>query len=305
MDAVTKNHKLTFFGTPFPETSPKLTNYRKFNFKVLVESQSLSAIEDVKPSVPIVLEDEKRSLEDPFLDQGMFLEIYGVDALKAFGSHPALRNKSLDELQGTVKFLKARGVQGHLIPKILNHSPEIFLRDPKTELLPVAVYIMERMHVPKLFIGKMFYRCPKILLLKVENLIEHHKFLDSLGLNVGKAVKNNPGLLALNIEEKLIPKMEFFLKLGVEKEKVNFMFQRYPALFVYGLESNIIPKVDYLLNEMDRTLDEVVNFPQYFGYSLDGKIRKRYEYLKSIGKSDMSLMKILVYAEDKFYEMYK
>lgn len=61
------------------------------------------------------------------------------------------------------------------------------------------------------------------------------------------------------------------------------MVRRFPPIFCYSSDQNLSPKLDYLVGAMGRELDEVRNFPQYFSYSLEKRIRRRHEACEQRG----------------------
>jgi mTERF domain-containing protein len=60
------------------------------------------------------------------------------------------------------------------------------------------------------------------------------------------------------------------------------MISRYGALYTFSLAENVIPKWEFFLT-MDYPKQELVKFPQYFGYSLEARIKPRYALVKEAG----------------------
>lgn len=54
------------------------------------------------------------------------------------------------------------------------------------------------------------------------------------------------------------------------------MFKRFPQLFNYSIGENYEPKLGYLTGEMGRDAREVLEFPQYFSFSLENRIKPRH-----------------------------
>lgn len=55
------------------------------------------------------------------------------------------------------------------------------------------------------------------------------------------------------------------------------MFRRFPSLFCYSVKENLEPKFDYFVVKMGRELKELVDFPQYFSFSLENRIKPRHK----------------------------
>ena len=95
-------------------------------------------------------------------------------------------------------------------------------------------------------------------------------------------------------------------------EEVGFGYEeavralgRLPAIFGYGLESNLRPKFEYLVGEMGRDVEELKEFPQYFGFSLEKRIVPRHLHLKERGVVGVPLNRMLVWGDERFYAKWK
>lgn len=55
------------------------------------------------------------------------------------------------------------------------------------------------------------------------------------------------------------------------------MARRFPQLFCYSIKGNFEPKFDYFVVEMGRELKELMEFPQYFSFSLENRIKPRHQ----------------------------
>jgi hypothetical protein len=51
----------------------------------------------------------------------------------------------------------------------------------------------------------------------------------------------------------------FFQSLGLSRSEVARMVERFPDLLTYSVEGNFRPKVNYLVNEMGRPVDDIVS----------------------------------------------
>lgn len=80
-----------------------------------------------------------------------------------------------------------------------------------------------------------------------------------------------------------MPKLDYLMGLGFEYEEVVNMVLRSPGLLTFSIENNYKPKVDYFLKEMKGDLGDLKRFPQYFSYSLEGKIVPRHRLLVDHG----------------------
>lgn len=61
------------------------------------------------------------------------------------------------------------------------------------------------------------------------------------------------------------------------------MVIRSPGLLTFSIRNNFSPKAKYFLEEMKGDIAELKRFPQYFSFSLDGKIKPRHRLLVEYG----------------------
>lgn len=93
----------------------------------------------------------------------------------------------------------------------------------------------------------------------------------------------NTVLLVSSVEDTLLPKIEFLKGLGFTQVEVNNMVVRSPGLLTFSIEKNLVPKVEYFLEEMNGDFVELKRFPQYFSFSLEGRIKPRHRMLLENG----------------------
>lgn len=104
--------------------------------------------------------------------------------------------------------------------------------------------------------------------------------------------------------EKLRKKITFLQSIGLSYEEAANVCARYPAIFGYGLENNLLPKYEYLVNHMKRSVEELKVFPQYFGFSLGKRIIPRHLHLTQ-RNVQIPLKRMLMWGDEKFYAKWK
>lgn len=75
-------------------------------------------------------------------------------------------------------------------------------------------------------------------------------------------------------------RMKYLLEIGLSERDVAFMVRRFSPLLGYDIDTVLRPKVEFLVNIMEKPLKNVVEYPRYFSYSLKKKIKPRYWLLK-------------------------
>lgn len=125
-------------------------------------------------------------------------------------------------------------------------------------------------------------------------------FLRKLGFVGPNGITSQTTLLLVSsVEGTLLPKLDYLMSLGFEYEEVVNMVLRSPGLLTFSIENNFKPKVEYFLREMNGDLAELRRFPQYFSFSLEGKIKCRHRLLIEHGFS-LSLPEMLKVSDGEF-----
>lgn len=71
------------------------------------------------------------------------------------------------------------------------------------------------------------------------------------------------------------------MRVGLSKREVCSMICRFSPILGYSIEMVLKPKLDFLLRTMKKPLKEIVEYPRYFSYSLDKKIKPRFWVIQS------------------------
>ncbi|KAK8483014.1 hypothetical protein V6N11_007401 [Hibiscus sabdariffa] len=206
-----------------------------------------------KSDIPIILGKRPQlcgiSLSENLIPTMTFLENLGVDKkqwAKVIYRFPALLTYSRQKFRTTVDFLYEMGLSQEDVGKILTRSPTIISYSVEDKLRPTA------------------------------------KYFRSLGADVALLLLRCPQTFGLSIEANLKPVTEFFIDKGYTVEEIGIMISRYGALYTFSLADNLIPKWEFFLT-MGYSKSELVKFPQYFGYSLEERIKPRIAAVKESG----------------------
>lgn len=253
---------------------------------------------------------------------------------------PAFAYYSLEgKIKPVVEFLLELGVPKSDIPTILNKRPQLCGISLSENLIPTMMFL-ENLGVDKKQWAKVIYRFPALLTYSKQKMVTSVEFLYEMGLSsekVGKILTRGPHIISYSVEEKLRPTAkyfhslgvvdvalllyrcpqtfglsieahlkpvtEFFLERGYSIKEIGTMISRYGSLYTFSLSGNLIPKWEYFLT-MDYSRSDLVKFPQYFGYSLEGRIKPRYARVKEFGVS-MLLNQVLSLSGSDFEKTLK
>jgi mTERF domain-containing protein len=245
------------------------------------------------------LEGKIKPLVEFFLELGVPKEQIPIILTK----RPQLCGISLSEnLKPTMKFFESLGVDKKQWAKVIYRFPALLTYS--RQKINESVDFLRELGISDESIGKILTRYPNIVSYSVEdNLRPTATYFRSLGVDVGAFLFRCPQTFGLSIEANIKPVTKFFLERGYTVEEIGTMITRYGMLYTFSLTENMIPKWDYFMT-MDYPKSELVKFPQYFGYSLEQRIKPRYARVKEAGVR-LLLNQVLSLSSSNFEEVLK
>nr|GEU80508.1 transcription termination factor MTEF1, chloroplastic [Tanacetum cinerariifolium] len=225
------------------------------------------------------------------------------------GSEKIPSPESLSHILSTINYLKTKGFSEPDIPRIAFLSPTIFSPsfDPVT-IEPVFKFLTFELSATLEEACGLILKCPHMLESDVEYCLKPTlEYLKYIGIRE----LNNPTTLNAHLldtrVEKLQEKMRFLRGVGFSSEESRRVCGRFPAIFGYGVEHNLRLKFEFLVKVMKRNGREEVNkFPQYFGFSLQNRIKPRYLHLKQRNvDGEVPLNRMLLWSDQRFFKKWK
>ncbi|XP_047171143.1 transcription termination factor MTERF2, chloroplastic isoform X1 [Vigna umbellata] len=201
---------------------------------------------------------------------------------RAIESHPHLLSCSTSKLELMVDQFAKLGVRKKKLSQVITRSPQLLLRKPKDFLQIVLLF--ENMDLDKETIGRILARCPEIFASSINKTLQRKiEFLGRVGICkafLPGVIRKYPELLVSDIDKTLLLRIIYLMKLGLSEEEIAFMVRTFSPLLGYSIEGVLKPKIEFLVNSMERPVRDVVSYPRYFSYSLEKKIKPRYWVLK-------------------------
>ncbi|KAF9620244.1 hypothetical protein IFM89_010979 [Coptis chinensis] len=228
----------------------------------------------------------------------------GVDSGKALSLNPLLQNVSLDSIHSIILYLQSKGIHQKDMGRIFGMCPQILTSNIKQDLIPVFKFLYNELSVPSYSYRKVINKCPRLLACSVPDQLKPALlYLKRLGFHdLGTLAYKDSILLVSSVEETLIPKLDYLMSLGFSRGDAVGMVLRCPGLFTFSIENNFKPKFEYLVEEMKGKLEDLREFPQYFAFSLEKRIKPRHiEVVQSGFKIPLSLM--LKSTDEEFMEL--
>lgn len=228
-----------------------------------------------------------------------------------------------------------------LLVSLLRRAPWVLIYDVDNDLAPIINWLSD--NIPHSSLDKIVTSNPRVFSAKREELSKVRNFLQStVGLssqNTATVIASYPPLLTLSINSVLVPAVHTLLNevplapkelvscvrafpaiLSLDPEStvrpvVNF-FRKYgvvnvarivirlPPVLGYDVETNLAPKMDFLLNELGLGIFQVLKFPGLFSHPLEGCIKPRTRFVIFQGKSisKVGLSQIVSLSDTEFSE---
>ncbi|KAL1550645.1 transcription termination factor MTERF8, chloroplastic [Salvia divinorum] len=228
---------------------------------------------------------------------GFILELSGGDEAATstvLHKFPFVLAYTVDHLKDHVQFLNSYAELSYEeIFKIVLVYPGLFSASRKRKLQPRIDFLKQCGLSPQ-DLYKFLMKAPLFLSLSFEeNLANKLVFMVKIGYrNRTKELAMAMGAVTRCSCKNLQEVIGVFLNYGLTCEDILDMSKKHPQVLQYNHES-LEEKLDYLTEEMGREVGELLSFPAFLGYKLDGRIKHRYEEKRKTLGEGMSINKLL------------
>lgn len=250
------------------------------------------------------------------------LDIERIDIPVVLQKYPELFEFKLEGTMSTsVAYLVSIGVNPRDIGPMVTQYPQILGMRVGKVIKPIVAYL-ENLRLPKQVLARMIEKRPYILGYELDELMKRNvESLLSFGVRreaLASVIAQYPQILGLNLKPKLTSQQYFFnfnIKIGPEdfgrilekmpqvvslphvpiKKRVEFfrgrgfsdediakMVVSCPQLLVVNVEL-MKRSFYYFKTEIKKPLGELVDFPSYFTYSLEFRIKSRFQRMSRKG----------------------
>ncbi|GKV26772.1 hypothetical protein SLEP1_g36007 [Rubroshorea leprosula] len=201
---------------------------------------------------------------------------------QAIQSWPHLLGCSTCKLKLGVDLFYELGVKDKKLGRVIAKSPQLLLREPQ-ELLRVILFL-EDLGFDRVTVGKILCRCPELFATNIEKTLKSKvEFLTEFGISkdhLSRVIKKYPELLVSDVDRAMLPRIRYLMEIGISKRDVVFMVRRFSPLLGYSIEGVLRPKYEFLVYTMEKPVRDLVEYPRYFSYSLEKRIKPRFWVLK-------------------------
>lgn len=207
---------------------------------------------------------------------------------------PFILAYTVEHLKDHVEFLISfAGLSDQEIFRIVLVYPSLFSASRRRKLHP-RIHFLKQCGLSPNDIFKFLIKAPLFLSLSFEENLAHKLvLLVKIGYeNRTKELALAMGAVTRTSYKNMQEVVSLFLNYGLTCEDILAMAKKHPQILQYNHDS-LEAKIDYLIEDMGREVGELLAFPAFLGYKLDGRIKHRYEVTKKILGEGMSLNKLL------------
>ncbi|XP_062024478.1 transcription termination factor MTERF2, chloroplastic [Rosa rugosa] len=215
-----------------------------------------------------------------------YLKEFGLsteDVGKLLAFRPQLMGCGIEERwKPLVRYLYYLGITRDGMRRMLTIKPILFCADLEKTIVPKVKFFQD-IGIRDDAIGKMLVKFPPLLTYSLYKKIRPVVIflITKAGVSdrdIGKVIALGPELLGCNIVHKLEVNVKYFRSLGIHLSTLGEMIADFPMLLRYNTDV-LCPKYRYLRRTMVRPLRDLIEFPRFFSYSLEGRIIPRHKIL--------------------------
>ncbi|CAN8233776.1 unnamed protein product [Cochlearia groenlandica] len=225
------------------------------------------------------------SIQENYSHIVTFLEsesVLKMDIDHAIRRWPLLLGCSTSNMKLMVKEFDKLGVRNKRMGKVIPKRPQLLLCKPQ-EFLKVVSFL-EDLGFEKEIVGQILCRCPEIFGCNIDKTLQKKLiFLTSFGVSsthFPRIIKKYPEFLIYDAEKTVLPRLKYLMKIGISERELAFMIRKFSPLLGYSIDKVLRPKLEFLMNSMEKPVKEVIDYPRYFSYSLEERIKPRFWVIK-------------------------
>ncbi|CAJ2667360.1 unnamed protein product [Trifolium pratense] len=219
---------------------------------------------------------------------------------------PFILNYTVEHVEEHLQFLRSfADLDDEQIFKIVLVFPAIFTNNIERKLRP-RIQFLKECGLDSENIFKFLIQAPLFLSASFrDNLAYKLVFLVKIGYKyrtkgLAMAIAASTRISCENMQKVL----SLFLNYGFSFEDIFAMSMKQPLILRYN-HASVETKMKYLIEEMNRDIRELLDFPAFLGYKFDDRIKHRYEIEKGLKGGQISLNQLLTVSSENFTDKQK
>ncbi|XP_010537750.1 PREDICTED: transcription termination factor MTERF4, chloroplastic [Tarenaya hassleriana] len=222
-----------------------------------------------------------------------------VDIDHAIRRWPLLLGCSTSNVKIMVNELAKLDVRNKKLGKVISKVPQLLLCKPQ-EFLKVVSFVGD-LGFQKETVTQILCRCPEIFGCSIEKTLQRKLvFLTRFGVSKSqfpRIIRKYPEFLIYDTDRTVLPRLKYLMEKGLSEKEIAFMVRKFSPILGYSIDKVLKPKLEFLVNSMNKPVSEVVDYPRYFSYSLEKRIKPRFWVLK--GKNIESTLQEMLGKNDE------
>ncbi|KAA0034072.1 transcription termination factor MTERF9 [Cucumis melo var. makuwa] len=252
-----------------------------------------------------------------------------------------LQSKVSNNLKPKFEFLQEVGFVGPLLPKLILTNPGVILCSLDSHLKPLILFLKEILEsdeqvtaailrytllltydfkgvlkpnadvlasvgVPSRTIAKLIVSNPRIIVQKVDRMIQVVKMVKELGFEPKSGMFVDALKARIGMSDSTWNKKINVLKsLGWSEKEIFTLFKRMPECLARS-EKKMRDVADFCFNTVKLEPGTVISYPMFFKLSIDKRLRPRYKVLEVLKvkklPTNITIARALTQVESKFVE---
>ncbi|GAB2302510.1 hypothetical protein Dimus_036518 [Dionaea muscipula] len=184
-----------------------------------------------------------------------------------------------EKLCPTLAFFEALGVPEKQLGKMVLANPRVLSYSIDQKLSKFVDFIAKIDPKGEGIIGKILVKNPFIIGYSVEKRLQPTvEFLRSLGLtqsDLARVAINYPEVLCRDAKKTLEQNIAYLKSCGFDGHQMKTLVTNYPPVLIKSIKNSLEPKIKFLVERMGRSIDEIVNCPDFFRYGLKKRLQFR------------------------------
>lgn len=184
-----------------------------------------------------------------------------------------------NNIKPKVEFIASWGIPHLVVGKMIENRPYILGYGLDEDMRPAVDALLD-FGVRKEAIPQILVQFPDILGMKVMDKVQTKLpwLMGKVGVrkdSVPQIIEKLPQILLMNVPSGT-KRVNALRDLGFTKNEVSDMVVRCPQLLAISVEKAMKPNADFLVKEMKRDIRELLEYPEFLTYDLEGRIRPRF-----------------------------
>jgi len=217
------------------------------------------------------------------------LQHHGVDTRRVAETYPFVLRYDVQKADAAIRILTRHGIDAG---KAVNRYPRVL--GIATEDLESRIAALKELGID---VTKTIHSRPTVLNIPTTTIQKKLHLLSSLGISAQKFIQRDIVIL-ICAEQAIRTRMGFLNENGLDAVRI---VNAQPTVVGLDIDRKLRPTIEFITQVMGRSTEEISKCPSCFTYSLEKRLRPRYDYMKLYGKhTDYKLSMLCTTNDERF-----